>query len=194
MTTRDKQKTLTPADRSTRLLDPQDRGAHAEPDARDGSLAHPFRSGAAGGLRVAYSYLVGVMAGLLGGGAAWGLAAWLYSEGIICGGRDGFGCPVLSFATLALVMVGLFLVLGAWWARLGWLWVLWCLAGVLVVAQIAVDPGSWAALLVLAVPLVAALVTDPTSRGMSRRRRWITAALGAGILLEFVAVVGSAAL
>lgn len=142
-----------------------------------------------GGNRIAIGYLATFLASVIGAPLAWAITDGLYRGGAICAGSDAFACPALSwFVALGAVVVVL-LAVAAWWFRLGALWVACSVALALLVAMIVGDPFTpWLLVLVL-VPLGAALLSDRAQRPWWRF--WLTIGGCVIVVAVFVGVIVS---
>lgn len=140
------------------------------------------------GMRVAYSYVVALLAATIGIPVAIASADWLYGASKICVDDQGLACPVLWLGALVMGAVGILLALGAWFFRLGWAWWLAGAALALLLVEVVVDPLSPWMLLALVIPGLAAVASDPALP----RRAWRTwgivalAVLAGGYLLVSV--------
>lgn len=145
-----------------------------------------------GGMRVAWSHLVAILAAGIGFPVGSAIANGLYSSGAVCRGDDSLGCPIITLMLWAGILVLVLLAALAWWFRLGWEWALIVAGLALGLFEIVVDPASPWMLLVALIPTLAALLSDPAMPGR-RMRLGIgmgASALAIGFLVYTLATIG----
>lgn len=160
-----------PPTRGERVVRPaadEDRGLLA-------ALRRPGRPEA--GMRVAWPYVVGLLALAGAAGLGVGVVGDLYSSGRLCRADDSVACPLLWSLGVAAASVVALTALGAWFLRLGWRWWVAMVGLTLLLCEVVVDPLSPWLLLLLAVPGVAAVLSDDEIPGR-RWRTWVVVAVG----------------
>lgn len=139
-----------------------------------------------GGERIAKAYALSVGAAFAA--ALIGVIALQIADVVpACQADDSGNCSVLWGSAAALVGYLGFLWLGASWLAIRtWFWLVF-VAGLMVVCQIVIEAAAFEwFLLILLLPLLAALTTNPSGDELTKRSRWVIAGVTGAVGVEFV--------